>query len=470
MARLSLRLEPRSGSFFRTVAAAGLAAGFLGFVAQSQAESNQYMSGAISKAAPNGAREADRRRYTQGSPRAGVSLREIDRRGGELASVSPKRETDRVKTGFSHGSPGAGVSLREIDRRGGELVSVSPKRETDRVKTGLSQGSPGAGVSLREIDRRGGELASVSPKRQEDRFETGLPQGSPGAGVSLREIDRRGGELASVSPKREDDRVRNSFSPGSSRPRVSLPEIDRRGVELASVPRKREQDRVKTGFSPGNPEVGVPNMVDGSRDEVTFVRPQPEVALASGIEQQSIRPEAKQASLKSIDVGPFVFGPTQNNPPAETYGTIVAQYAASLRVPESLVHAVIQAESNYRPNARGSAGEIGLMQIKLETARLMGYSGSAQGLFEPETNIRFGIKYLATAYRLSGADTCLTVLRYNAGHGAKRMNPVSAAYCSKVKQALSSGSESAPGLPRLTAQSFFETDWSAYLIAAIRWL
>ena len=76
------------------------------------------------------------------------------------------------------------------------------------------------------------------------------------------------------------------------------------------------------------------------------------------------------------------------------------------------------------------------MQIKLETARLMGYSGSANGLFDPETNIRFGMKYLATAYQLSGGETCQTILRYNAGHGAKRMNPVSAALCSKVKQAL----------------------------------
>jgi hypothetical protein len=37
---------------------------------------------------------------------------------------------------------------------------------------------------------------------------------------------------------------------------------------------------------------------------------------------------------------------------------------------------------------------------------------------------------------LAGGETCRTILRYNARHGAKRMNPVSAALCSKVKQAL----------------------------------
>lgn len=115
------------------------------------------------------------------------------------------------------------------------------------------------------------------------------------------------------------------------------------------------------------------------------------------------------------------------------YGEIVARYASSYGVPVSLAHAVISVESNYRPNVRGSAGEIGLMQIKPSTARMMGYSGSAKGLFNPETNIKFGMKYLAKAHELSGGTTCGTILKYNAGHGAKRMNPVSAAYCKKVQ-------------------------------------
>jgi soluble lytic murein transglycosylase-like protein len=118
-----------------------------------------------------------------------------------------------------------------------------------------------------------------------------------------------------------------------------------------------------------------------------------------------------------------------------SYSTIVARYASDYGVPAGLAHAVIRAESNYRPKSRGRAGEIGLMQIKVGTARMVGYSGSARELFDPETNIKYGIKYLSMAYRLSGGDTCGTILRYNAGHGAKRMNRVSAALCAKVKRA-----------------------------------
>jgi len=114
------------------------------------------------------------------------------------------------------------------------------------------------------------------------------------------------------------------------------------------------------------------------------------------------------------------------------HGKLISQYAKSHGVPESLAHAVISVESNYRASARGAAGEVGLMQIKPATARMMGYKGSTKALYNPETNIKYGMKYLAKAHQLGGGTTCGTILKYNAGHGAKRMNPVSKRYCGKV--------------------------------------
>ncbi|MCU0789561.1 MAG: transglycosylase SLT domain-containing protein [Nitratireductor sp.] len=115
---------------------------------------------------------------------------------------------------------------------------------------------------------------------------------------------------------------------------------------------------------------------------------------------------------------------------------LIAKYAAAEGVPVALAHAVIKVESNYRTNARGRAGEIGLMQIKPATARGMGFTGSAKALYDPATNLRWGMKYLGKAHQLGGGETCGTILRYNAGHGAKRMNKISAAYCGKVKKQL----------------------------------
>ncbi len=114
------------------------------------------------------------------------------------------------------------------------------------------------------------------------------------------------------------------------------------------------------------------------------------------------------------------------------YSALIFKYANEYNVPVELAQAVVRVESNFNPDARGSAGEIGLMQIKPATARMMGYSGTSKGLFDPETNIKFGMKYLAAAHQLGGGETCDTILKYNAGHGATRMNPVSKAYCGKV--------------------------------------
>ena len=125
--------------------------------------------------------------------------------------------------------------------------------------------------------------------------------------------------------------------------------------------------------------------------------------------------------------------PKPDLPQNVKYTALIKSYAKQYGVPVDLAHAVVKVESNFNPKARGSAGEIGLMQIKPATARMMGYSGSSKGLYDPETNIKFGMMYLAKAHDLSGGTTCGTILKYNAGHGAKRMNPVSKRYCGKVQ-------------------------------------
>lgn len=141
----------------------------------------------------------------------------------------------------------------------------------------------------------------------------------------------------------------------------------------------------------------------------------------------------KLKTYKSTTGYPKAESPLSAERKTAGYSGLIQTYAKAYGVPVDLAHAVVRVESNFNPRARGSAGEIGLMQIKPATARMMGYRGSAKGLYDPETNIKFGMKYLAVAHDLSGGTTCGTILRYNAGHGAKRMNPVSKRYCGKVQ-------------------------------------
>ena len=104
-------------------------------------------------------------------------------------------------------------------------------------------------------------------------------------------------------------------------------------------------------------------------------------------------------------------------------------------IPASLLDAVVRVESRYNPNVK-NRGAIGLMQIKLATARGIGFSGDAAALSRPETNLQWGAKYLARAYHLSRGDTCLTLARYQGGHGVDKMSAASKAYCAKVRTVL----------------------------------
>ena len=157
-------------------------------------------------------------------------------------------------------------------------------------------------------------------------------------------------------------------------------------------------------------------------------------APASAQEQETTEIKPLFASLKSDDVKGNDKSKTRSKVASAKgpYGHLISKYAREYGVPVSLANAVVRIESNFNPKARGAAGEVGLMQIKPATARSMGYGGSVKGLYDPETNIRFGMKYLAAAHQLGGGETCGTILKYNAGHGAKRMNPISKRYCGKV--------------------------------------
>jgi soluble lytic murein transglycosylase-like protein len=98
------------------------------------------------------------------------------------------------------------------------------------------------------------------------------------------------------------------------------------------------------------------------------------------------------------------------------YDGLVATHAKANGVPEALVHRVIVRESRYQPGLLGRGGAIGLMQIKLATARGLGYTGDAAGLRDPNTNLTYAVKYLAGAYRAANGDHDRAVHYYAAGY------------------------------------------------------
>ena len=102
------------------------------------------------------------------------------------------------------------------------------------------------------------------------------------------------------------------------------------------------------------------------------------------------------------------------NQSAPLDGMAAAQASAN-GVPVSLVERVIKRESGGNPRAV-SRGNYGLMQIRLGTARAMGYSGSAAGLLDAQVNMTYAVRYLAGAYRAAGGNENRAVALYASGY------------------------------------------------------
>jgi hypothetical protein len=115
---------------------------------------------------------------------------------------------------------------------------------------------------------------------------------------------------------------------------------------------------------------------------------------------------------------------------------MVRTEAVKRGLPGEIADAVAEVESNYRVSAIGDVGEIGLMQVLPSTARMLGFAGTNAELADPAMNIRYGVEYLATAWKLANGDICTTVMKYRAGHGETRFSHKSVAYCVRVRAIL----------------------------------
>ncbi|WP_458462598.1 lytic transglycosylase domain-containing protein [Paenibacillus sp.] len=95
------------------------------------------------------------------------------------------------------------------------------------------------------------------------------------------------------------------------------------------------------------------------------------------------------------------------------FESLIAEASAKYGVPESLIKAVIDTESNFNPNVVSSAGAKGLMQLMDGTAAGLGVSNS----FDPAQNIDAGTKYLSLQLQRFGGEVKMALAAYNAGPG-----------------------------------------------------
>ncbi len=103
------------------------------------------------------------------------------------------------------------------------------------------------------------------------------------------------------------------------------------------------------------------------------------------------------------------------------YSEHVEKYSNEYNIDPYMVYAIIKAESNFNENAKSSSNAIGLMQIMentaIETADKMNLQVTEEDLFNPELNIKLGLKYFTNLLDKYNNNYYLAIIAYNAGIG-----------------------------------------------------
>lgn len=108
----------------------------------------------------------------------------------------------------------------------------------------------------------------------------------------------------------------------------------------------------------------------------------------------------------------------------DSYSVYVEKYSTELGVDRNLVYAVIKCESSFEPDATSHVDARGLMQLTPETfdwvKSKLNDSGdsslSADDLYDPETNIKYGV-YLLSMHLDEFGDVPTVLAAYHAGRG-----------------------------------------------------
>ncbi|WP_249140482.1 MULTISPECIES: transglycosylase SLT domain-containing protein [Bradyrhizobium] len=146
-------------------------------------------------------------------------------------------------------------------------------------------------------------------------------------------------------------------------------------------------------------------------------------------------------------------GESEPFPARAAVRVLLEKEAAKTKLPVDIAEAVVFVESRYDSTVIGRVGEIGLMQVKPETAEMLGFKGTTEELAKPEINIHYGVTYLAKAWRLAQGDLCRALMKYRAGHGEETMTPRATIYCNRARNRLVAMNSpfAAPGASAVTA-------------------
>jgi soluble lytic murein transglycosylase-like protein len=95
--------------------------------------------------------------------------------------------------------------------------------------------------------------------------------------------------------------------------------------------------------------------------------------------------------------------------------TSILDVASAEGIDPELAFRLVKLESDFNPRATSPVGAIGLTQVMPATARYYVKGITAEGLYDPNTNLRVGFRYLRGLVKEYDGDVNLALLVYNRG-------------------------------------------------------
>jgi soluble lytic murein transglycosylase-like protein len=129
---------------------------------------------------------------------------------------------------------------------------------------------------------------------------------------------------------------------------------------------------------------------------------------------ESARGEAEVASVQLARANAIIENSARYQIPADLAADIY-DIALSEGIDPAVGFQLVKVESSFRRNARSSKAAFGYTQIQLPTARFYKSDVTEKQLYERETNLRLGFRFLKDLLEQFDDDMHLALLAYNRG-------------------------------------------------------
>ncbi|WP_425106853.1 transglycosylase SLT domain-containing protein [Ancylobacter sp.] len=206
-----------------------------------------------------------------------------------------------------------------------------------------------------------------------------------------------------------------SAAPAAAPPTIPVPPkrlAEKRGIVLASL----------VPLPPSRPSDALAFAAPPAADSHAFPAAQAKAAASAKVPAEAVAeaeveplPEGEDAARPIDDAPePVATRATADRAP-EAIEALLERHAQRFDVPVWLVRRVAWRESKFEPSRRNGP-YWGLMQIRVDTARALGFRGAPKDLLDADTNLTYAVAYLANAYRVAGRDEKRAVMLYARGY------------------------------------------------------